>query len=534
MNFNTYGSYYGKFHKCSVSSVRQNIIVFELGNSPYETWFITRMYPPENVSIDSNKPLLLALKTFFKSDVPASVVCSRKYLWTICLGNERMIYPVSKDVKKDNRLQLYATPYYVNNPQVVSQYLQATIRPAYENVFFYKNTVLYLDNQDLPYPGGCYFNKCEPTPFYRLCFLSDEPIDYVMNLATEWQARRDVMTIPYMTREVKANPKFINFKPVIESGFTDANILSTGIIHKTLSSRKPELLIQDVLTSYYKNVARRPHDNRLDFSYLGVFIEWPFLLTFEGARHSETKDQNKKFVALSINGNNPTRILHICRPYDRYVEYNHVPATLWTPVSFVLSTLLTDTSIKKVTIDTVVIGVVYRETFFCFSQPLLEGAPTQLSLSNAEYILSTAALELNEDINVRVIETFKYNDYYSLRRVSLRGLALDCWCLTKSANTDPYPRNIRLPELVKQWLEFFMEVGDDTFELDVSAVRIALMLSKHKICYNLNAVENPKDAIVLSDNEVNFYFTEKIVQFINDARLVKQDPLEEHSYCNIS
>lgn len=526
MNFNTYGSYYGKFHKSSISAVKQNIIIFEMASAPYETWIVGRMYPPENVSIDSTKPLLLALKTFFKSDVPASVVCSRKYLWTICLGNERIIFPINKDVRNVNRLQLYATPYYVSNPEIVSQYLQATIRPAYENVFFYKNTVLYLDNEDLPYPGGCYFNKCLPTKFYRICFLSDEPMDYVIDLATEWQARRDVMMIPYMTREVKANPKFLNVVPVNESGFLDANILSTGIIHKTLSSRKPELLIQDVLTSYYKNIARRAHDGPLDFSYLGVFIEWPFLLTFEGARHSESKEQIKHFASFSINGNNPTRILYVCRPYDRYIEYNHVPATIWSPISFVLSTLLTDTNIKKVAIDTVVIGVVYRETFFCFSQPLLEGAPTPLPLLNAEYILSTATIELNEDINIRVIETFKCNNDYSLRRVSLRGLAQDCWCLTKSSNTDPYPRNIRLPEMVKMWLNFFMEVGNDTFDVDVTAVRIAIMLSKHKICYNLNEVEKSKDAIVLSDNEVNFYFTEQIVGFINEARLTKQDTVE--------
>lgn len=531
MNFNTYGSCYGKFHKCSVSAVKQNIIVFDLANAPYETWIVGRMYPPENVSIDSDKPLLLALKTFFKSDVPASVVCSRKYLWTICLGNERIIFPVNNTVQNVNRLQMYATPYYVNNPEVVSQYLQATIRPAYENVFFYKNTVLYLDNEDLPYPGGCYFNKCTPTKFYRICFLSDEPMDHVIDLATEWQTRRDVMTIPYMTREVKAIPKFLNVQPVTESGFSDASILSTGIVHKTLSSRKPEFLIQDVLTSYYKNIARR--SSPADFSYLGLFVEWPFYLTYEGARHSESKDPVKRFLALSINGNNPTQVLHVCRPYDRYVEYNHVPATLWSPVSFVLTTLETGSNVRKVAVDTVVIGVVYRETFFCFGQPLLEGAPTPRPLLNAEYVLSTATVELNEDANVRVMETFKYNDDYSLRRVSIRGLALDCWCLAKSANTDPYPRNIRLPDLVKMWLNFFMQVGNDTFDVDVTAVRPALMLSKHKICYNLNEVEKPKDAIVLTDSEVNFNFHREIVEFINKARLTKPETLQGWS-CNIS
>lgn len=533
MDYNKYGLYYAKYHKCSYSLAKQNIFIFEFTSTPYETWIISRMVPPENVSIDSDKPLLLALKSFFKSDVPASVVCSRKYLWTVVLGNERVVYPVNKDVKKDSRLQFYATPYFVKSPDVVKHYLHGKIRPAYENVFFYKNTVMFLDNQDIPYPGGCYFNKCDSQEeFYRICFLSNEPVDKVVGLATEWEGRRDVMNVPYMSRNVVARPKFISFEPVSESRFAEANILSTGLIERKKSIKKPEHLIQDILNAYYKNLVRS--ERGLDISYLGLFIEYPFLVSYEGGKYLTR--ENKTFVALSINGNNPSRVLHVYQPYDRYVEYNHVPATLWTPISFVWSTLLTDTGggiIKKVAIDTVVIGVVYRETFFCFSQPLLEGQPTPLPLLNAEYVLSTANMELNEDGNVRVIETFKYNDNFSLRRVVLRGLGLDTWCLTKSNNTDPYPKNIRLPELVKQWVEFFMEVGENTFEVDVSAVRIALMLSKHNLCYSLKAMNGPEN-IELSDNEVSFYFNEEVIQFINDVRLTKSDKNEDSWSCNIS
>lgn len=530
MDYYKYGLYYAKYHKCSFSSAKQNIFIFEFASSPYETWIVSRMVPPENVSIDSDKPLLLALKAYFKSDVPASVVCSRKYLWTIVLGNERIIYPVNKDVQKDGRLQFYATPYFVKSPDVIKQFLYGTIMPAYKNVFFYKNTVMYLDNQDLPYPGGCYFNKCSPTPYYRICFLSNEPESSVISIATEWQGRRDVLTIPYMNRGATADLKFISFNPVNELRFSEANILSTGNIEKKHCSKKPELLIQDILNAYYKSLVRRPSETRLDVNFIGLFIEYPFHVMYEGA--TNVTSENKEFVALSVNGNNPSRVLHVYQPYDRYVEYNHVPATLWTPISFVWSTLLTDSSIRKVAIDTVVIGVVYRETFFCFSQPLLEGQPTPLPLLNAEYILSTADMDLNQDSNVRVIETFKYNDNFSLRRVILRGLALDTWCLTKSTNTDPYPKNIRLPDLVKQWLEFFMQVGENTFDVDVSAVRIALMMSKHNLCFNLKT--EGSENVELSDNEVTFYFNEKVIQFINDVRLTKNDADVESWNCNIS
>lgn len=534
MNFNTYGSYYGQFHQCPVSSVQQNVLIFQLVTAPYETWFVTRLHPPDKVVVDSQKPLLLALKTFFKTDVPASVVCHRNYLWTVCLGNERIVYPTGPTPEEEGGLQLYATPYYVKSADEVTRYLQGSLRPAYEHVFFYKNTVLYLDNQDLPYPGGSYWDDDAEgrKDYYRLCLVSDEPAEHVLRVAQEWSSRRDVLTIPFMTRERTCVPKFINFRPVGGGGsssFEDAVVASTGLVHKALSALKPDHLIQDVLNSYYANVARRGQG----FGHcLGLYIEWPFTVTFEGARHTE--EANKQFVALSVNGAHPDRVLVVRRPYERYLEHTHVPATLWTPVSYALTTLLTDRGVRKVALDSTVVGVVYRDAFFCLSQPLLEGTPTQKPVVNGQYLLSPAAhFELNEDANVRVLETFKLDDQFSLRRVSLKGLSsLDAWCLSPAAPTDPpFPRTIQLPGLVKQWIEFRREVGGgEAAVVDVRAVRLALMLSRHRICFHLNAVpQTPSEVIRVSDNRVNFYLDEKTVQFINDARMCKKAQEEEET-----
>lgn len=535
MNFNTYGSLYGKFHQCSVSLVRNDIIVFDLGNSPYETWTISRMYPSEKIIVDSNKPLTLALKSFFKSDVTASVISNSQYLWTICLGNERMIYPVGVEVKPDNELRLYATPYFVTNPQMVSQHLQGTIRPSFENIYFYKNTVMYLDDRDLPYPGGFYFDECTPTPFYRICFLSDESIDYVVNLASEWQSRRDVLTIPFLTREMTVFPKLVDFKPVPEFSFSDSNVISMGLIQRDHSLRKPELIIQDLLISYYKNTSRQVNDaNNLDFSFLGLVIEWPFDLTFEGSRQPKNRRENRTLVALSVNGNFPNRVVCVLNPYDRYVEYNHVPATVWTPISFVFYSLLTDINVKKVVLNSVVIGLVYREAFFCLSQPLLEGRPTKSFALNTEYLLSTAnAEDILADPQIQVLDSFKYNDDFSLRRVYLKGIHLECWCLTSAENMHPHPKNIRLPYLVKEWLKLFMVAGQDTFDVDVSTVRLAMTLSKHNICYNLLASDDYKEPVELTDNRVKFHMNEKIVQFLNKARIAKSEAVEGN-FCVIS
>lgn len=429
---------------------------------------------------------------------------------------------------------MYATPYYVKNPDVIGQYLEGTINPAYENVFFYKNTILYLDNQDLPFPGGSYFDPCDPTPYHRICFLSSEPTEKVLKVASEWQSRQGVKNVPYMTRDVEANPKFIHFQPVCDQGFGNAAVASTGMIYKSLSSGKPEHLIQDVLNSYYTNVARRSYEKLTTFNDLGLFIEWPLVLTFEGAQHQDSACQNKKFVALSINGTNPNRVLYVRRPYERYVEHNSVPATLWTRISFVTSTLITDVSVRKVAIDSCIVGLVYRDTFFCLSHPLLEGIPTKKPLVNGKYILSMATFEMSEDPNVRVVESFKYNDRYSLRRVSLKGSSLDTWCLTKASQLDP--KIMKLPELVSRWVDFFMEVDGDAPDMDVNVVRLALMLSKHQICFNLNSVPNSREPIKIQNNVVNFNLDEKVVQFINDARLMTREKTEstEEGGCVLS
>ncbi|GFR04655.1 uncharacterized protein TNCT_623481 [Trichonephila clavata] len=66
---------------------------------------------------------------------------------------------------------------------------------------------------------------------------------------------------------------------------------------------------------------------------VGLIIEWPFRLMFEGTRPN-AKD-GKSFVALAVNGQQPTRVLYVRYPYDVYTLYNEVPSTHWTPIQYV-------------------------------------------------------------------------------------------------------------------------------------------------------------------------------------------------------
>ncbi|GFX56571.1 uncharacterized protein TNCV_5034901 [Trichonephila clavipes] len=101
----------------------------------------------------------------------------------------------------------------------------------------YNNCVLYLDKNDLPSPGGCYFEPSQncPKSLYRICLLSNEPMQQVLSVASEWKTRRDVVTLPFLPQESIALPKMIPFQPVGFPHLSDERAISAGVIQKRLS-----------------------------------------------------------------------------------------------------------------------------------------------------------------------------------------------------------------------------------------------------------------------------------------------------------
>lgn len=515
MNFTTYGSIYGKFHGCNVSVIRNNIIVLDLKDYPFETWLISRTLDSKKIHGQSQQPLLQALKAYFKTDAPATAFC-KGTTWTVLLGNERVILPM---VPQDATFHLYATPYYVTDPKILANYLQDVTRPAYDNVYPYKNTILYLDNYDQPYPSGCYFDTTSPSSYYRICFLSQASVDEIARLVNEWTSRRGVLTIPYLTKEVAVCPKLIELHPVTNPMLTDSMIVSSGIVHR--QHTQPRLFIQDILASYQRNALR-------DVKNLGLVLEYPFHLTFDGARTPHV-DQ-RQFVALSINSHEPDRILYVRRPYDRYMEHSYVPTTIWTFVSYVPTSLEVGQGLSKIVIDTIVIGFLYRGTFFCLGQPLLEGQPA--GQNNTRGFLSVS--DKDWDDRVHVIQTFRYNANYSIHRASLRGIPFETWCVSRAEKVDPSVKKLPLPFLVREWIDLLLKTDEErVLEVDPGMIRLALTLSKHKICFNLVANET-ETATELKDKSITFTTKKESVDFINSVRLERSKQGNNPSGCIIS
>ncbi|GFQ99848.1 uncharacterized protein TNCT_226681 [Trichonephila clavata] len=120
----------------------------------------------------------------------------------------------------------------------------------------------------------------------------------VLSVASEWKTRPDVMTLPFLTQETIALPKMIPFQPVGFPYLPDERAISAGVIQKRLSMRHPCCLIQDILASYYRSylLAHEGQESETVLQNVGLIIEWPFRLMFDGTRPNAKDD--KRFVAL--------------------------------------------------------------------------------------------------------------------------------------------------------------------------------------------------------------------------------------------
>ncbi|GFW94130.1 uncharacterized protein TNCV_1978701 [Trichonephila clavipes] len=503
MNFPRYSCLYSRFHGCTSFRTEEYTVILDFADEPFTNWSLLHLYRFDRLTTDAKHTFAEALKVFFKTEALLTVACEHDS-WTAVLGNSKIIMPSLEDVAT---FQLYATPYFVSDPSLAAAYLQGRARVASDYIFMYNNCVLYLDKNDLPSPEGCYFEPSQncPKSLYRICLLRNEPMQQVLSVASEWKTRRDVVTLPFLTQETIALPKMIPFQPVGFPHLPDERAISAGVIQKRLSLRHPCCLIQDVLASYYRSylLAHEGQESETVLQNVGLIIEWPLRLMFDGTRPNAKDD--KSFVALAVNGQQPTRVLYVHYPYDVYTLYNEVPSTHWTPIHF----------------------------------PVLESRPTYDSNRNVQCLLTPADPSVLNDC--KVLETFQYITQYSLHRVQMKEIPMNAWCLTTAQNRSEYPTQRHLPRLVQEWLNFFeYHAGSMKMDLvDVSIIQMALTLARHKICFQTKIDSKAKrkqkgNRIMLSDDEITLSMGPEEAEVVNNLRLGNPNE-SKHSdgSCNI-
>lgn len=518
MNLPRYCTLYSRFHGSTSFRTEQDIMILDLADLDFDPWACLRLFRFESIAMNAQQPFIHAMKLLFKSEAPVTVFCQNDS-WSALLGNSKFITPVNE---QDAKFQLYATPYFVKDPSAIAEHMQGISHATSDNVFMYQHGVLYLDNMDLPSPGSCYFDSCEAGPLYRICFLSQEPLHKALQWATEWKSRRDVLTIPFLTKETLARPTMIPFQPMGVPYLPDNRVVAVGSIQKRLSMNDPCCLIQDVLYSY-----RRNHP---EVQNVGIVLDWPLRLTFEGTRPNASSD--KECVALSVNGVRPTKTLYVRYPYDVYTEYDEVPAIRWTQVTYYPVILELPLDMNKVSVDSVVVGYVYKNAFYCFNHPVLEGRPTHESARNMKWFFSTVK-QLDETVQ----ETFRIDEKYALNRIQRHGLP--AWCITKADDTHKYPQKKVLTPLVEEWLNLFRQqvlVGKTNL-VNVKMIQMALTLARHKVCFQVRIKTDKKelDKLVLNNNEIQVYMSKDETNFINSVRVFENedDDQKEGEGCSV-
>lgn len=536
MNFPRYSSLYSRFHGCTSYRLEQNIIILDFVDMPFDNWTILHFYRYDVLRMDAQQAFIQAFKVFSKTEAPVTIACLKES-WTALLGNSKTFMPMGE---QSATFQLYATPYFVKDPGLITEYLQGIARPASDNIFLYKNCVMYLDKDDLPYPGGCYFQPTESQNLYRICFLSSEPMHHVLAVASEWKSRRDILTLSFPTKEVVTRPKLIPFQPVGLPYLPEERAISTGTIQKRLSVHKPRSIIQDVINSYYRSYLHAHEGQESDQALrnLGIVMEWPYRVTFEGTRPNPPNE--KVYVALAVNGQRPSRVLFVRYPYDVYTEFNEVPSTYWTLIYYVPKALVLPNGMEKVSVNSIVAGYVYKKAFFCFNNPLLEGRPTYECSRNVKYLLSVCAPHVLQESNVRLLESFQLNTQYSLHRVQMTGVPFNAWCVTQE--TSEYPTQRYLPRFVQEWVDLFEKHIDSVKAevVDVSIIQLALTMARHKICFRINIDPKAKreqrgNCILLTGKEIELRMGSQEADFVNSHRVdTSIEKLKSGGTCNIT
>ncbi|KAG8155891.1 hypothetical protein JTE90_004218 [Oedothorax gibbosus] len=441
MNFSRYAAVYSRFHGATSYRTEQDIIILDLFEEPFQNWILLRMLRFDDIHMRPENAFAQALQMFLQSQSPLTVFCQND-TWIALSGREKYITPI---VSEQANFQMYATPYFVRDPSALSNHMQAHHS---DTVFQYKNCIVYLDRQDLPYPGGCYFSSSTviPPSLYRICVLSREPHQVALSVATEWETRRDVLTMPFPTTDATHIPAMIQFLPVDLPYLANERVLSSGNIQKRLSLYQPQCLIQDILLSYLRN-------KELEHTRgIGLIIEWPFRIPFEGTRSTTTEQAAgiKKFVALVVNAHTPTRILLVRYPYEVYTEYDQVPTIPYIAIHFSPTILQLPPDMQKVSIDATVIGYEYEKGFYCFSFPFLEGCPTEDKARHLDCVVGTVRNAHPDDT---IQATFRVDDTLILHHVYTKSGVSEGWRLEKCKDRVPEFPKIRVlaTPLLARW-----------------------------------------------------------------------------------
>ncbi|GFS89758.1 uncharacterized protein NPIL_462671 [Nephila pilipes] len=498
MNLQQYSTIYSRFHGAFEFQIYGDTIVIPLDDVSWTKSIVLKLKNFEN-TYDDSKPLPKCLMFHYKMETNCTVFTTEDS-WSLLLGDQKLVYP-----KDGGKTFFCATQLFCDDAKTFDLYMKSVNAISfYENIYYYKNAVIFLDNYDIPYPGGNYFSPHNKSNlWYRICFLLFD-IDSIQKLENEFQHRKNIYSMPLKIKPAEANiSNFIKIKLVNEIKFPETYYESTNIILKRKCFKNPDFIIQDILDSY-------PHS-----SEVGIIIEYPVLISYLGTNVS---DKHRRFLALAINCNIPKTILYVPSPFDRYYQYRHTPKEIsW--VTLLYDQQITPPDMNLVILDKTIIGYSYKNTFFCLTHPkLLNG--NAIENKNTSTLLNMLTFDLKLDKNFQIVYNYRFDSNHTLHCVKHKDLNHELWCMSLADNFTSYPKHIVPSYLVRNWCDFLLEHFNNKHINfgDLKLVKLMFILARHKICF-LTRESKTRDIIYENYKDIIFKLERNVLDFVNTIRL---------------
>lgn len=517
MNFQQYTRYYGAFHGVSETEVVENCIVYKLEKVSWAKSIVLKLKTFQKAfdsSEESLKPLSNSLMKHFKLDTPRTVFKTDDS-FSILYGNTCLVYP-----KSDGPVSVVASEYFVNNFTVFQNYMmKLKAERVSENTYYYKSSVFFLDDYDIPYPGCDYFSiENNKNSICRICFIMDhQDIFRVQEFVRDLENENDIYYKHMQTKCVTTNiSNFIDPIPTEEIFIPTTHYEYTNTIIKKLCFKNPSHILHDIINSHYI------------FEDIGIVIEYPICLSYTSLKKS---NESRRYYCFAINCHKPKQFLFLQSPYDRYYQYNYgIKDVNWTPLYYdpIPKTLIPE--IRDVVLDTNIIGYIYRNTFFCLSHPKLS---RYVENRNTEFLLNTLSFDIEEDDAVNIVYMHRFDFEFIIYCVKHKALPYDMWCLKRSKDRISNYRTNPLPYLVRNWAEIVSKhSATPQFKFgDLHIIRLMYILARHKICFSVREGDR-REIIYESRKDIIFQIEKNAIEFINRMRLdflsAQETEKEEH------
>lgn len=511
MNLQHYTDIYCSFHNVFEHDVIENTILIPISDVSWAKSIVLRLKNFKEI-YEPDKPLAKSIMYHYKMETVVSVFTS-KDSWSILLGDQRVVYP-----KSGSHSYIGASSLFIKDSKIFEQYMkERNAISYYDNIYSYKNAVIYLDNYDIPYPGGHYFNeKNVENDQYRICFVGSSEI--IQLLEKEFLEKlKAVNYMPLKVKDAEATiSDFINLKPIRNAPFSSMYHENVSNVLKRKCFTDPNYIIQDILNKSFS-------------SEIGIIIEYPIYISYLSP---SDKLKHNEYVALAINCNIPKSVLYVPAPYDRCYLHRQVPKNIhWV-------TLLYDKepeTLEAVILNKNIIGYMYRETFFCLTHPKLMYG-THVENKHTKDILNMLSFDLKQDENLKIVNEFRYDVNHSLFCVKHKNLSHELWCLSFANNFKSHPKRVSPSYLVSHWCELVLQHADrkEVDYGDLNLLKLMFVLARHKICFQTKE-SLKRDIRYENHSDIIFTLEKNVLDFVNSLRLDLMMPLNEpeSEYCTI-